>query len=75
MILAGVTTEVCVHTTLREACDRNYQCLTVSDGCASGDARIHQAALDMVTVEGGIFGVLSNTSKVLTGLSSLSGET
>ena len=37
LLFSGCTTDVCVHTTLREACDRNFQCLTISDACASGD--------------------------------------
>ncbi len=71
LILAGVTTEVCVHTTLREACDRNYQCLTVSDACASGDADMHKAAIRMVTVENGIFGVVATTDAVVAGFDNL----
>lgn len=73
LILMGVTTEVCVHSTLREAVDRNYQCLTVGDACASGDAANHQAALRMVTVEGGVFGVLSTSQAVEDGLAGLEG--
>lgn len=68
LIVMGVTTEVCVHSTLREAVDRNYQCLTVPDACASGDAANHEAALRMVTVEGGVFGVLAGADAVTAGL-------
>lgn len=68
LIVMGVTTEVCVHSTLREAVDRNYQCLTVPDACASGDAANHEAALRMVTVEGGVFGVLASADAVTAGL-------
>lgn len=50
LLFSGCTTDVCVHTTLREACDRNFQCLTIADACASGDQRAHEAALHMVTV-------------------------
>ena len=67
LILTGVTTEVCVHSTLREACDRNYQCLTVTDACASGDADMHEAAIRMVTVENGLFGVVAATDAVVAG--------
>lgn len=56
LILSGVTTEVCVHSTLRSAVERGYACWVAADGCASADARLHQAALDMIAVEGGIFG-------------------
>lgn len=71
LMLGGCTTDVCVHSTLREACDRNFQCLTVSDACASGDAYAHAAALHMVTVEYGVFGALATVEQVLAGLSDL----
>lgn len=56
LILTGVTTEVCVHSTLREAVDRGFRCLLVADACGSAHAHLHEAALEMVAVEGGIFG-------------------
>ncbi|MGC8732153.1 MAG: cysteine hydrolase family protein [Halothiobacillaceae bacterium] len=56
LILSGVTTEVCVHSTLRSAVDHGYSCWIAGDACASADAKLHQAALDMIAVEGGIFG-------------------
>ncbi len=68
LMFAGCTTDVCVHTTLREACDRNFQCLTIADACASGDAYAHEAALHMVTVEFGIWGALADSSAVIEGL-------
>jgi biuret amidohydrolase len=71
LMVTGCTTDVCVHTTLREACDRNFQCLTISDACASGDAYAHAAALHMVTVENGIFGALTDSAAVLAGLATL----
>ncbi len=71
LLFTGCTTDVCVHTTLREACDRNFQCLTISDACASGDQYAHEAALHMVTVENGIFGALTDTAAVLEGLKKL----
>jgi nicotinamidase-related amidase len=74
LLFSGCTTDVCVHTTLREACDRNFQCLTISDACASGDQKAHEAALHMVTVENGIFGALTDSSAVIAGLSQLSGK-
>jgi nicotinamidase-related amidase len=64
LILAGVTTEVCVHSTLREAIDRGFECLVVSDACASGDPKAHRAALDMVVVEDGVFGVVADIEAV-----------
>lgn len=72
LIFTGCTTDVCVHTTLREANDRKYQCLLVEDGCASGDAYAHQAAVHMVTVEDGIFGVVADSAAVLDGFASVS---
>lgn len=71
LLFTGCTTDVCVHTTLREACDRNFQCLTISDACASGDEKAHEAALYMVTVENGIFGVVADSAAVLEGLALL----
>ena len=71
LIFSGCTTDVCVHTTLREAVDRKYQCLLVKDACASADAYAHDAAVHMVTVEDGIFGVVSTVDDVLAGLSAL----
>ena len=68
LIFSGCTTDVCVHTTLREAVDRKYQCLLVQDACASADAYAHAAALHMVTVEDGVFGVLATLDDVLRGL-------
>lgn len=71
LLLTGCTTDVCVHSTLREACDRNFQCLTIGDACASGDAYAHNAALHMIGVEFGIFGALTDTAAVLEGLAKL----
>jgi nicotinamidase-related amidase len=71
-MFSGCTTDVCVHTTLREACDRNFQCLTISDACASGDQYAHEAALHMVTVEDGVFGALAESGAVLEALARLS---
>ena len=75
LMFTGCTTDVCVHTTLREACDRNFQCLTIADACASGDQYAHAAALHMVTVEDGVFGALADTQAVLTALAWLAGAT
>lgn len=71
LMFSGCTTDVCVHTTLREACDRNFQCLTISDACASGDRQAHEAALHMVTVEDGVFGALTDSAAVIQALSRL----
>jgi nicotinamidase-related amidase len=56
LVVTGVTTDVCVHSTLREAVDRGYACTTVADGCAAADPQLHAAALRMIQGEGGIFG-------------------
>jgi nicotinamidase-related amidase len=71
LLFSGCTTDVCVHTTLREACDRNFQCLTIADACASGDQWAHEAALHMVTVENGIFGGLTASGAVIEALAKL----
>ena len=62
LLLAGVTTDVCVHSTLRGAVDRGYECLLVSDACASTKMENHQAALDTITTEGGIFGAVADVA-------------
>ena len=56
LIVCGVTTEVCVHSTVRAATDLGYYCITVSDACAASEAALQQPALRMMAVEGGIFG-------------------
>jgi nicotinamidase-related amidase len=71
VMLSGCTTDVCVHSTLREAHDRNFQCLLIEDACASGDAYAHAAAVHMVTVEDGVFGVVAKAHDVLEGLRGL----
>jgi biuret amidohydrolase len=68
LIFAGVTTDVCVHCTLREANDRGFECLVARDACGSGDADAHRAALHMVTVEDGVFGVLADVDTIVTAL-------
>jgi len=69
LLFSGCTTDVCVHTTLREAHDRNFQCLLIEDACASGDAYAHSAAVHMVTVEDGVFGAVATAGDVISGLS------
>ena len=65
LILTGVTTEVCVSSTLRAAIDLGYRCITVSDACASGNPDLHKAALAMIGVEGGILGEVATTTEVV----------
>jgi nicotinamidase-related amidase len=65
LILTGITTEVCVSSTLRTAVDLGYRCITVGDACASGDPVLHKSALAMIGVEGGIFGEVTTTAEVV----------
>ncbi len=70
LILCGVTTHVCVHTTLREANDRGYECLVLEDATAAFDPEDHTAALRMIWQQGGIFGWTSMSDTVIKGLRS-----
>jgi nicotinamidase-related amidase len=65
LILCGVTTEVCVHSTLREAVDRGYRCTTVGDATAASDPALQAPALAMIGVEGGILGRVCSTAEVV----------
>ncbi len=65
LTIAGVTTDICVHSTLREAVDRGFDCTTVSDACAAGDPAIHEAMLACIAGEGGILGSVVDTAAAL----------
>jgi biuret amidohydrolase len=65
LVLCGVTTEVCVHSTLRAAVDLGHHCFTVADACAGSTAALHDAALAMIAVEGGIFGMVVSSADVV----------
>lgn len=64
LLLCGLTTEVCVHSTLRHAVDLGYRCTLIGDACAASEAQHQGPALSMVGVEGGIFGRLAVTAEV-----------
>lgn len=61
LIVTGVTTEVCVSSTLRQATDLGFYCITIDDACASANQDLHEAALQMIAVENGIFGTVKST--------------
>ncbi|GAB7069934.1 cysteine hydrolase [Mycobacterium hodleri] len=75
LLITGVTTEVCVHTTTREANDRGYECLVVSDCVGSYFPEFQRVGLEMIKAQGGIFGWVADTSAVIPAIQSLAATT
>lgn len=65
LVIVGVTTDVCVSTTMREANDRGFDCVVLEDATGASDATLHMSTMDSVKMEGGIFGTVSKTDDLV----------
>lgn len=74
LIIAGITTQCCVHSTLREAVDRGFYCLTVADACAAFDPEVHEAVLKVVQAENHLFGWVAVVDDVVAALEGIRDE-